>query len=228
MSQGERRLAAVMFTDVVGFTSLAQSDELQALRVLDDHRKVIRRIFPTFGGVEVKTVGDAFLLEFMSSRDAVLCAVEIQSRLHEWNSQRPPSGRISVRVGIHLGDVVHTEGDVYGDAVNVASRLEALAEPGGVCISMQVYESIRNKTGLEFVPLGEKELKNVQRLMEVYRIKMPWEESAGGKRAGTEGEAGGAPVCEHEPRPERRVLRRRPHRGADRKTVTDQRTRGHR
>jgi len=170
-----------MFTDMVGYTALAQADEAKAISVLESQRNIIRPLFSTHNGREVKTIGDAFLVEFMSAQDAVLCAVEIQRRLHEWNSLRQGSQNVAIRVGIHLGDVVHAGGDVYGDAVNVASRLETLAEAGNICVSRQVYESVRNKTGLEFVPLGEKELKNVQRPMEVYKIKLPWEESSTSK-----------------------------------------------
>jgi len=174
MSEGERRLAVIMFTDIVGFTALAQKNESQALAVLEQHRRIMRPVFTSFGGREIKTVGDAFLVEFGSARDAVLCAVEVQKRLHEWRSEYPDSGSVAVRVGIHLGDVVHSAGDIYGDAVNIASRLEGLAEPGGVCISEQVYESVRNKTDLELAEVGEKELKNVERPVKVYRIVMEW------------------------------------------------------
>ncbi|MDG6925013.1 MAG: adenylate/guanylate cyclase domain-containing protein [Nitrososphaerota archaeon] len=172
----ERRLAAIMFTDIVGYTALAQSNEAGALSSLESHRSLVRPLFSVHNGREVKTIGDAFLLEFLSARDAVLCAFDVQKKMHDWDSGA--SKPLAMRIGIHLGDVVHAQGDVYGDAVNVASRLQSLAEAGGICVSRQVFESVRNKTDLEFVPVGEKELKNVEHPMWVYRVKMPWEESA--------------------------------------------------
>ena len=177
MAQIERRLAVIMFTDMVGYTALAQANESAALAALEEQRNVVRNVFPSYSGTEIKTVGDAFLLEFKSARDAVLCAVEIQKKLHELRSAR--SGDISlppIRVGIHLGDVEHSGGDVYGDAVNVASRIQLLSEPNGVCISEQVYESVRNKTDLHFRRLSGARLKNVANPMDLYQITMPWDE----------------------------------------------------
>ncbi|QQG48421.1 MAG: tetratricopeptide repeat protein [archaeon] len=174
MSGGERRLAAIMFTDLVGYTRLAQADEKMALRLLDEHRALLRPVFASHGGTEVKTIGDGFLLEFRSALDAVECAVELQKKMTDRNSGGDPSGKLELRVGIHLGDVVHGAGDVHGDAVNVASRIEPLALPGGACITQQVYDSIRNKTSLDFTRMGEINLKNVELPVMVYRINMSW------------------------------------------------------
>jgi adenylate cyclase len=172
MIESDRRLAAIMFTDIVGYTRLAQANESRALELLEEHRKILRPLFPTHGGSEVKTIGDAFLVEFRSALEAVLCAVEIQKKIAERNSSGNPAGRLDVRVGIHLGDVVHGSGDVAGDAVNVASRIEPLAEPGGICISQQVYDHVRNKTDLDFQKMGEVELKNVELPVGVYKVTM--------------------------------------------------------
>jgi adenylate cyclase len=172
MPNADRRLAAIMFTDVVGYTRMSQAKESLALELLEEHRKVVRPVLAKHGGTEVKTIGDAFLVEFKSALEAVLCAVEIQSMLTGRNSGVPTERRLEVRIGIHLGDVVHETNDVYGDAVNVASRIEQLSPPGGVCISQQVYESIRNKSDLGFVEMGEVELKNVEFPMRVYRVDM--------------------------------------------------------
>jgi len=159
-----------MFTDMVGYTAVGQTDESLSLALIDEQGKLIRPILSRHNGREVKTMGDAFLVEFSSALEAVLCAAEIQERLGDRNWTVPERRRLQVRVGIHVGDVVYGSGDVYGDAVNVASRIEPLAKAGGVCISQQVYDSIRNKTALEFESLGEVELKNVQIPMNVYRM----------------------------------------------------------
>ncbi len=172
MSGPERRLAAIMFTDIAGYTKLAQAKESLALELLDEHRALLRPLLPAHGGTEIKTIGDAFLVEFRSALEAVLCAVEIQQKMAERNAASSEGRRLLLRVGVHLGDVVHGGGDVYGDAVNVASRIEPLAEPGGVCISQQVYDNIRNKTELEFESMGMVELKNVELPTGVYRINM--------------------------------------------------------
>ena len=175
MSQGERRLAAVMFTDIVGYTALAQKDEALSMSLLEEHRALVRGFFPRHNGREVKTIGDAFLVEFGSALEAVRCAYDIQQSLHELNDSRPADGKIQLRIGIHLGDVIHSQGDVYGDAVNIASRIEPLATPGGICISEEVQRQVRNKLEFPMVSLGAKELKNVSEGVEVYRMVMPWE-----------------------------------------------------
>src|SRR5215211_2982258 len=131
-SDSERRLAAIMFTDMVGFTALTQRDEALALQLLDEQRRVIRSLLREYKGREVDTIGDGFFVEFASSLDAVRCAVAIQSALREWNAQQPTDNRVLIRIGIHLGDVLHRGREVSGDAVNIASRIEPLALPGGV------------------------------------------------------------------------------------------------
>jgi class 3 adenylate cyclase len=175
LGKRERRLAAIMFADIVGYTSLSQWSESLALQLLGEYRQVLRPFFPRHSGSEIKTIGDGFLVEFASALEAVRCAFEIQQSLHERNaSQLLPEKSINVRIGIHLGDVIHDESDVYGDAVNVASRIEPLSEPGGICISEQVYDHVRNKFEFPLVSLGRKELKNVEIPIEVYRVALPW------------------------------------------------------
>ena len=175
MSDGERRLAAIMFTDIVGYTSLTQRDESSTLQALERHRSLLRPHFSSHGGTEVKTIGDSFLVEFHSALDAVLCGVAVQQMMHDRKVAR--GDPLSIRIGIHVGDVVESGTDILGDAVNLASRIEPLAEQGGVCITSQVYEQVRNKSGLQFVSLGEKSLKNVSVPVEVYKVIMPWERS---------------------------------------------------
>ncbi|HUH99560.1 MAG TPA: adenylate/guanylate cyclase domain-containing protein [Nitrososphaerales archaeon] len=175
MEQGERRLVAIMFTDVVGFTSLGQTDEDLALELLEEHRGIVRSIVASHRGTEVKTVGDAFLVEFASALDAVACAIEIQTRMRERNSALPPGRRMELRIGVHVGDVVHSKGDILGDSVNVSSRIEPLAEPGGVCISGQAYDHVRNRLGAQMERLEPRTLKNIRGSVEVYKVIMPWE-----------------------------------------------------
>jgi class 3 adenylate cyclase len=157
-----------MFTDIVGYTALSQRDERLALDLMEEHAQLLRELFRHYGGREVKALGDGFLVEFPSTLQAVECAVEIQQA--ERNTKLPPQMYLQVRIGRHVGDVVRREGDVFGDAVNIASRLQALAEPGGICLSGQVYAQIGNKLGLKHVSLGRKRLKNVRVAVEVYRI----------------------------------------------------------
>ena len=186
MSQEERRLAAIVFTDMVGFAALTQRNESQSLQLLEKHNRLVRPIFAKHGGTEVKTIGDSFLIEFGSALDAIRCAVEIQTSLHEYNASTPDEWKITLRVGIHLGDVVHKGGDLFGDAVNISSRIEPLAEAGGVCISRQVYDQVHNKFELPIISMGERKLKNVNGLQEVYRVVMPWEGSVSSMQSGAE------------------------------------------
>ncbi len=164
-----------MFTDVVGFTSLGQVDEDLALQLLEEHRGIVRSALARHHGTEVKTIGDAFLVEFSSALEAVRCAVDIQSAMHGRNEAAPERKRLQLRIGIHAGEVVHSQGDILGDAVNVSSRIEPISEPGGVCISEQVYDHVRNKLDAPMEPLGGKTLKNVKLEVRVYKIVMPWE-----------------------------------------------------
>ena len=173
-----------MFTDIAGYTSLTQRDESRALKVLDAHNGLLRPVFPRFGGREVKTIGDSFLVEFDSALDALRCAVEIQEKVHGYNSTTEAGMGVSIRIGVHLGDVVHRDGDVFGDAVNISSRIQPLAPPGGVCISRQVYDQVRNKFDLPLVSMGEKGLKGVDAPTEVFAVVLPWEKNAEGGPAG--------------------------------------------
>lgn len=163
----KRRLAVVMFADMVGYTALAQKDESLALKTLKELRALLRPIFSEFAGVEIKTMGDAFLVEFGSTLEATRCALRIQREL----KTRSGDEKITLRVGIHLGDVEEEGGDILGDAVNIASRLEPLAKPGSICISQQVYDQIRNRVEFSFNSLGERQLKNIEAPLAIYEVK---------------------------------------------------------
>src|SRR5271156_1187616 len=165
-----RRLAAIMFTDLVGFTRLAQRDEEEALRLRAEHQVLVRPLFAAHGGREVKSLGDGFLIEFSSVVESVRCAVAIQEAVAHRNAAPPSKERIVLRIGIHVGDVVGDGDDILGDAVNVASRIEPLAEPGGICVSGSVYEQVRNKVQFPLEKVGARDLKNVEFPMDLYRV----------------------------------------------------------
>src|SRR3954464_11395421 len=175
----QRKLAAIMFTDMVGYSALSQRDEKVAQELLEEHRRLLREIFPRFNGIEIKTIGDAFLIEFNSALEAAQCAIEIQRALAKRNHDVPADRRIELKIGIHIGDVVHRGGDVYGDGVNIASRIEPLAGAGGICVSMDVERQIRNALEARFEKFGTADLKNISLPMDLFRIVLPWE--TGGK-----------------------------------------------
>lgn len=172
---GQRRLVAIMYTDIVDFTSLAQANESLSLRLLEEHRKVVRPILARHNGREIKTLGDGFLVEFASALDAVRCAREVQTVIRDLNRAGPGASRHQLRVGIHLGDVVETSGDILGDAVNIASRIHAYAPEGGIALTQQVFDQVQNKIELPIESLGVKRLRHVRRPVEVFRIVLPWD-----------------------------------------------------
>ena len=165
-----RRLAAIMFTDIVGYTALAQTNEGQALKVLDRHNRFLRPLFQKHRGKDIKTIGDSFLVEFESGLDAAECAIGIQEFLHDYNQSSEDEWKIRIRIGIHVGDVTHREGDVLGDAVNIASRIQQLAEVGGICLTSQVHDLVKNKIQEPIESIGSVELKNVSQPIEIYRV----------------------------------------------------------
>ena len=171
----QRKLAAIMFTDMVGYSALSQRDEKLAQELLEEHRRLLREIFPRFNGTEIKTIGDAFLVEFESALEAAQCAIEIQRTLAKRNADIAPDRRIELKIGVHIGDVVHRGGDVYGDGVNIASRIEPVAGPGGICVSMDVERQIRNALEARFEKLAPTDLKNISVPMDLFRIVLPWE-----------------------------------------------------
>jgi TolB-like protein/Tfp pilus assembly protein PilF len=170
-----------MYTDMVGYTALGQKNESLSLALVEEQKKLVRPVLARHGGREVKTMGDAFLVEFPSALDAVRCAYEIQRATREFNVSLPAENRLHLRVGVHIGDVVESEGDISGDAVNIASRIEPFAEDGGVCLTRQVYDQIGNKFEVPMASLGSRPLKNVRVPMEVFKMVMPWEEERAAK-----------------------------------------------
>jgi len=166
-----RRLAAIMFTDIVGFSRQMGRNEARTLRLLDTHNQLIQQTVSIHHGHVIKTIGDAFLVDFPSVVHAVQCAqqIHIQFRIH--NTGQEAAEHIHVRIGIHSGDIVQKEGDVFGDGVNIASRLQGLAEPDSICISDVVYRDVATKLELgAVVPLGQPKLKNIDQRFPVYLL----------------------------------------------------------
>ncbi len=175
----ERRLAAILAGDVAGYSRLMGVDEEGTLRDLKDHRAAL--LHPKVAehrGRIVKTTGDGVLIEFPSVVDAVRCAVEMQRGMAERNAGIPIERRIELRMGINLGDIIIDADDIYGDGVNVAARLEALAEPGGICVSRVVRDQVRDKLDFSFEDLGEQSVKNIARPVRVFRVDTHIEETA--------------------------------------------------
>ncbi|MGH8441340.1 MAG: TPR end-of-group domain-containing protein [Nevskiaceae bacterium] len=169
-AQPSRRLASIMFTDLVGYSALAQRDEALAIELLELHRAWVREILPLYGGTEIETVGDAFLIEFAGALGCVECAVAIQRRFAEHNAAAPPDRRMELRIGIHLGDVEHKGDKVFGDGVNIASRIHGMAKPGGICVSEDVQHAVRNRPAFQFTSLGTPPLKNISAPLELFEL----------------------------------------------------------
>jgi TolB-like protein/tetratricopeptide (TPR) repeat protein len=162
-----------MFTDIAGYTPLAQKDEKAALQLLREQQSLVGPVIGAHRGRQVKSMGDGLLIEFPNALDAVECGVDLQRHVHERNAL-PGLPQLRLRVGIHLGDVQEVGADIFGDAVNIASRIEPLADPGGVCLSEPVFVQVRNKVPYQLENLGSKTLKGVEEPVAVYRVALPW------------------------------------------------------
>jgi TolB-like protein len=173
MSESQsRRLAAILAADIAGYSALMGADEARTVRDLKGHQAVVLPMVGEFGGRIIDTAGDGILAEFPSVVNAVKCAVAIQSKMAERNTGIEPERRMQFRVGINIGDVVFDEARIYGDGINVASRLEVIAEPGGICISSKVYEEISGRIGLTYDDMGQQQLKNIARPVRAYRVRV--------------------------------------------------------
>jgi TolB-like protein/tetratricopeptide (TPR) repeat protein len=162
-----------MFTDLVGYSSITSLDEGRALKLLEDHRSLLQPIFGKYQGTVVKTMGDGFLVEFASAVEAVNCAVQAQNEIRQVNERRRQNERVLARIGIHVGDVVHSGGDILGDAVNVAARLQPLAEAGGICVTRQVVDQVQGRVHYKMARLGVRELKNIRYTVELFTVEVP-------------------------------------------------------
>ena len=165
---GQRQLAAIMFTDFIGYTALTQRNETLALALLEKHWELLRPVIAKFDGREIKTTGDGLLIEFPSTLQAVEAGLAMQVTLDDYNGTVDQEHAIQIRIGIHTGDVERRGDDVFGDGVNIAARLEPLAAPGGICISDPVYTSVHNKIDVPFYSMGGQRLKNISQSIVAY------------------------------------------------------------
>ena len=176
----ERRLTAILAADVAGYSRLMSVSEEGTLAELKRHRcELFDPKIQEHRGRIVKTTGDGMLVKFASVVDAVRCAVDIQCRMAERNADVPPDRRIEFRIGLNFGDIIVDDKDMYGDDVNIAVRLETLAEPGGICASSIVHDQVRDKLGLSFGDMGEQQVKNITRPVRAHRILLGATRSSG-------------------------------------------------
>ncbi len=167
----DRKLAAILSADVVGYSRLMAEDETATIRTLTGYRESIAMLVRQHRGRVVDSPGDNVLAEFPTALDAVRSALEIQGVLRARNLNLAPERRMEFRIGVHMGDVATEGGRVYGDGVNIAARLESLAEAGGICISATVHEQVRNKVDAGYTDLGDQTVKNIPEQIHVYRIQ---------------------------------------------------------
>jgi len=172
-SSRKRKLAAILHADVAGFSRLMGEDEAGTHRVLGELRRAVDPLIAAHGGRIVGTAGDSVLADFSSVVDALNCAVEMQRASRSINDPIPPERRLELRIGVNLGDVIIDGDDIFGDGVNIAARLEALAQPGTVCISQTVYDHVRNKLDLDYRPLGSHRVKNIAQPVRAYAVGVP-------------------------------------------------------
>ena len=169
----ERKLAAILAADVEGYSRLMGQDEVGTLKTLTAYRVIIDHLIASHRGRIFNTAGDSLVADFASAVDAVQCAVEVQEAIAKENADRPAPEQMRFRIGVHVGDIIVQGDNLFGDAVNIAARLEALAEPGGVCISGSVREHIGTKLPLSFTALGEQRVKNIAQPIKAYRGDTP-------------------------------------------------------
>jgi adenylate cyclase len=168
----ERRLAAILAADIAGYSALMGADEVRTVHDLKEHQAVVLPMIGQFGGRIIDTAGDGILAEFPSVVNAVKCAIAIQTKMAERNVEIEPERRMQFRIGINIGDVVYDVARIYGDGVNVAARLEGIAEPGGICISSKVHEEIDGRIDFVFEDMGPQQLKNITRPVRAYRVRL--------------------------------------------------------
>ncbi len=168
--RGTRKLAAIMFTDMKDFSRKMQTDELSAFEILRNHDAILHEIVQKHGGRVIKSVGDSFMVDFSSAVNAVKSAVEAQETFWKYNESKSDFDRIQIRIGIHLGDVIDVGNDMYGDGVNIASRIESITEPTRICVSQDIYNQIKNKLPIKATRIGQVQLKNILEPIEVYEL----------------------------------------------------------
>ncbi|MFP4443663.1 MAG: adenylate/guanylate cyclase domain-containing protein, partial [Spirochaetia bacterium] len=167
MEHKEYRLAAIMYTDIVGFSKMMETNEAETLKLMAYHNELVTSLAQKYNGTVIKTVGDAFLVDFNNTVNAVRCGIEIQNRLADSSSSEFV---LNLRIGVHLGDIYFFDNDALGEGINIASRLQSLASPGSICISEDVYNLIANKIDNPIRKKGKTKLKNISREINAYEI----------------------------------------------------------
>src|ERR1700748_1624989 len=194
----KRKIAAIFAADIAGYSRLVAENEEETLRRLASYRAVTDDFIAKSGGRIFNTAGDAVLAEFPSAVEAVRCAIDIQESLRTRNMAYPPSRQMAFRIGITIGDVVERDGDLLGDGVNIAARLEGLAEVGGICVSRAVHEQVANKLSVQFADIGAQEVKNIPTPVHAYMVAMRREDGTSAtpqvKKPVAKAVSGGAPA----------------------------------
>lgn len=167
----ERKLAAIMVADVEGYSRQMHEDEEAALATLTAHRAIIDELVEQHNGRINGSAGDSVIADFTSGVEAVNCAVAIQRSLHKANLKFVPHKQMEFRIGINVGDIIEKDGELYGDGINIAARIEALAEPGGICITRATRDNVRDKVEYRFADLGERQVKNIMRPVRVFAVE---------------------------------------------------------
>ena len=178
MSESNAQLAAIVFTDIVGYSRLMEEDESRTIRLLKEHNGIVLPLIEEHGGEVVDAIGDGLFLLFPTLRNAILCSVAVQHTLGARNEQVPESEQFQLRIGIHLGEILREEGRAFGNGINIAARIQPYARPGGVCVTEDVYRHAANAVPHTFSPIGKKPLKNISREMTLYEVTTGFETDA--------------------------------------------------
>lgn len=168
----QKQHIVIMMTDIKGYSARMEKDEAATWELLKEHNIIMRKAITTNRGKEIKTIGDAFMVTFQNPLDAVRCGMAMQKGLHEFNKPRPSNDQLLVRIGIHRGEVIVTGKDVFGEGVNIAARLESITDPGGISISADVYQHVKNKVEAGFQSVGTPPMKNIANPPEVFKLQV--------------------------------------------------------
>lgn len=198
MSSSDYRLAAIMFTDIVGFSRMMEQNEAETLQLLSSHNRLVADAIGEYNGTIIKSMGDGFLVDFPNTVQAVQAGVTILDRMHAWNVTRGGEP-LQLRIGIHLGDIHFFDDDALGEGINIASRLQTVAQPGRIAISQDVYNMIVNKLSVPIEARGEVKLKNIQRSVPVYEIAVSAERPSAASTAATAATAAAQNSAERPP-----------------------------
>ncbi|HZY10145.1 MAG TPA: tetratricopeptide repeat protein [Bacteroidota bacterium] len=177
MAEHDRKLAAIMFTDIKDYSKKMEHNEAAAMSMLETHNQMMHASVQKHSGTVIKTVGDAFLVSFESVFKAIQCSIEVQQNFHDYNKGKLPEELITVRIGVHLGDIIVKNKDVFGEGVNIAARIQPLASPGGICISEDAMRQLRGKMELNLLKLGTGQLKNIELPVIIYKVILPWQKA---------------------------------------------------